>query len=692
MSYVMYVQHDEEGPSRSLPADRYHPVRSALRRWVKPSSLRLNRRGTRHHARYRSTGRSAELDRALRDLCEAAWGRAPYAGHVDTGRAHWAEYANNFAVALVDAFRHDGNIEHLDNAIPYLRRALSELPDDTPARARVLGNLIAAVEERPAVPPAKADLPDVTDLRRELSTTVSAPVADRLAAARAWGYAAAESTRPAEGLAGLEIAVELLPRAAWWGHRRDTRERLLAEHIGLAADAAACAVDAGQPALALELLEGGRAVLWTQLLRTRTDRTALRQVAPRLAKRMDRVAAALERDRGMPADKRMALVARWSRMDERAGVRLEREWDSLARRAQEALPEGAFIRPEYGSDLGPAGAEGPVVVVNVSRLGCCALIVRDGEEEPQVVGLPGLTYDDASAHAQKYVTEGRDREEVVGATLGWIWESVVSPVLDALGYREQEQESWPRLWWCPTGPLMTLPLHAAGKVLDCAVSSYTPALKVLVRARKARDTPPDDAAEGRLLHVAVGDGPGQESLPGAARTRGYLERLLPADRRTTLDGQAATWRSVETGLRRHVWTHFDCHGVQDLNNPFQGGLVLHDRTLTVADLAGIRHDRAEFAFLAACTTAIGGARVPDESITLTAALQHAGYQSVIGTLWTVPDRPAARIAQAVYGTLVHDGRLQPAESARALHAAIRAERARSPRHPSAWAPFLHVGL
>lgn len=706
------MYHEEQGPHRHIPTDRYHPSRRGWRR-VKPSSLLLFRRGTRRHARYRSTGQVRDLDRALRDLCEAVWGRAPYVGHVDSDRPHWAEYANNFGVALFDAFRYSDNVGHLDNAVEWLRRSLEALPDDTPARAGVLANLITAVEARSAFPEANLELPDVTELRRELSTAVSAPIRERLAAASSWGYSAAESTGPASGLAGLETAVELLPRAAWWGHSRDTREQLLSDYTGLATDAAACAIDADRPARALELLEGGRAVLWTQLLKTRTDRTALRAVAPGLAKRMDRVAAALERDRGLSTDKRMALVARWSKIDDQAKLKLQREWESLAERAQEALPDGAFTMPDFGSDLRPAGAEGPVVIVNVSRLGCGALIVQDGEEEPRAVELPDLTYDDVRTRTEAYVTalaegEGREREQVVSATLDWLWQAIASPVLNALDYREPVpaepgQETWPRVWWCPTGPLMMLPLHAAGQlsretgssttVLDRVISSYTPALKTLVRTRRNRDSAQTtgDDANRRLLHVTTGDDPGQESLPGAARTRAYLEELIP-DRRTTLDGKAVTRTTVETELGRHAWAHFDCHGVQDLDHPFQGGLVLHDRTMTVADLAGIRHDRAEFAFLAACTTAIGGTRVPDEAITLTAALQHAGYQNVIGTLWAVPDRSTARIARSVYGDLVPDGRLWPSKSARALHDAVREERARLPRHPSAWVPFLHVGL
>jgi hypothetical protein len=486
----------------------------------------LFRRGTRQHARYRSTGELSQLNRALRDLSEAVWGRARYVLDVDANRPHWAAYANNFGVALFDGFQHSQDIKHLNNAVEWLRRSLDAQPGGVPSRARTLANLITAVEARLALPTEDVELPDVTELRRELSTTVSAPPRERLVAASFWGYSAADATGPASGLDGLETAVELLPQAAWWGHSRDTREQLLADYTGLAIDAAACAIDAEEPARALELLEGGRAVLWTQLLKTRTDRTALREVAPRLAKRMDRVAAALERDPGMPTDKRMVLAARWSKMDDRAKVKLQREWESLAKRAQEAFPEGTFAMPNFGSDLRPAGDEGPVVIVTVSRFRCDALVVQNGEEEPRLVELSELTYDDAHARAQEYVTaltesEGQEREQVVDATRDWLWRVIASPVLDALGCPERSttetaEKPWPRLWWCPTGPLMTLPLHAAGQhprensdgaaVLDRTISSYTATLEVLLRTRQNRDAARTAGnGAGRRLPAAPGE-------------------------------------------------------------------------------------------------------------------------------------------------------------------------------------------
>jgi CHAT domain len=683
VSYV-YIVSTDEGLGRHSQTGRYHSVRRGVRSWFKPGSRRLSRRGVKWHRSYLATGDAGHLDRALSDLSEAVWGRARSAADVRTSRRHWPEFANNFGLALLDAHKRSGDRTELDRAATWLRKALAETSSTSPLRCTVLVSLIAAVQ-------AGADTAedDLADLREELSQAQFAGVEDRLAAAVSWGYGAA-AENPAAGLPGLQAAVSLLPRAAWWGQTWETREEVLAGYTGLASDAAACAVAAGQPARALELLEGGRAVMWTQVLRTRTDRAALRSVAPLLAKRMDRVAAALERDRGMSVSGRMGLVGRWSKMDVKARAKLLREWESLSARAQEAYPEGTFTMPAFAADLRPAGEEGPVAIVNVSVFGCDAVVVHDRDaDEPQVIPLPDLTYEDVHSRAMTCMTAlstaGKSREQVVSDTLVWLGRTIVSPVLNALKFDDPADDR-SRMWWCPTGPLMTLPLHAAA--LDTAISSYTPTLRVLIRARENWKAAQEaDDADRRLLHVAVGD-----DLPGVARTRAYLEELIPAEHRTTLDAARVTPKIVAAKLTRYPWVHFDCHGVQDLDHPFRGGLVLRGLRLTVADVAATRHDRAEFAFLAACTTAVGGTRIPDESITLTAALQYAGFQSVIGTLWTIPDRSAERVTRSVYGDLISGGQLCPALGAQALHTAVLAERTRMPKHPSAWVPFIHVGL
>jgi CHAT domain-containing protein len=83
--------------------------------------------------------------------------------------------------------------------------------------------------------------------------------------------------------------------------------------------------------------------------------------------------------------------------------------------------------------------------------------------------------------------------------------------------------------------------------------------------------------------------------------------------------------------------------------------------------------------------------LPDEAITLAAALHYTGYRHVIATLWSVWDAEAAQVAEDVYNALVSDGELQAAGAARALHDAVNRLRAGHPDRPSVWTPFAHTG-
>ena len=179
-------------------------------------------------------------------------------------------------------------------------------------------------------------------------------------------------------------------------------------------------------------------------------------------------------------------------------------------------------------------------------------------------------------------------------------------------------------------------------------------------------------------------------MPGVAVERATLTQLMPA-RTTVVEHQAATRAAVLRLLRTHNWVHFSCHGSQDLRDPSRGGVHLNDTVLTIADIAAIHRDEPGFAFLSACQTAVGGLDNPDEVITLAAALQNAGWQHVIGTLWTVLDSAATRITRYTYHALVVGGRLDPSRAAQALHRAVHNLRDEEPDTPSTWVPFVHIG-
>ncbi|MFI7709061.1 CHAT domain-containing protein [Nonomuraea sp. NPDC049480] len=425
-------------------------------------------------------------------------------------------------------------------------------------------------------------------------------------------------------------------------------------------------------------------------------------------------------DADRAADRRMALA---------------REWDELLEQVRTLDGFEHFLKPPRLETLLLDDPENAVAVVNVSPWRCDALLVRNAGVKSRE--LPNLTAADARERANEYlrvlrraetaadeVEAARERvhaggsvadrqalqravrvmsdaradiEAMLTALLAWLWEVVAEPVLSALGHDGPlpEHSVWPRLWWCPTGPLALLPLHAAGHhddpertVIDRVVSSYTPTLRALMEAGKPLEEP---GLERRLLVVAQSNTPGQRPLDGVADELEVLAKLFPAPVCTVLQNEEADRATVRAELRRHRWVHFSCHGDQILHDPSQGGLVLHDGMLTVADIAST-HYSAEFAGLSACKTATGGIDLLDETITLVAALHYSGFRHVVGTLWSVYDAPETTdLFRELYSSMTVNGRLRPELSARSLHAAVRKLRDLHPRHPSVWTPFTHTG-
>ncbi len=697
-----------------------------------------------------SGGQPADVEEEVALAREAA--RALPPGHV--GRP-LAEY--NVAKALLARFESTGDQQQLRAALEHTRAALTSMPPSHWWRTNCLALLSAVSHARYQIRGEPSDLREAVDAARAavaltedlhanrapsmlalanalrsrfLRTGEPAAAQEamatwrqtvglrtartqlRVAAARSLGAFAADLASWPAALDAYATAVGLLPLLAWRGADRAGRERLLAGCGGLAQDAAACAISAGQPERAVELLDHGRAVLWSQVLEHRTELNEPRERAPQLATSLDQVRAELDQ----PGTEVASLVPHHHPGDRAPGdadrrVSLTRQWESLIDDVRAVPGLESFLRPPGIRDLRAAAAGGAIILVNVSRWRCDALILTTNDV--RVVPLPGLTLADVTARSNQHLRalaevgnpaaeSGRtrlsvviEREEALTDTLGWLWDRVAEPVLSELEPAASPQ-SPSRVWWCPTGPLSLLPLHAAGHhdggpagrtVLDRVVSSYTPTLRSLARAREAPAADLPGAGRGRLLIIALPDAPGQPPLPGVDREADLLTNLFPGPAHTLLRAGQATRPAVEHALATHAWVHFGCHGNQDLVSPSHGGLLLHDARLTVADLSRLRQG-GQFAFLSACHTAASVPSIPDEAITLAAALQYAGYRHVVGTLWSVPDSVAGDVSERVYRNLIG---AQGARAAEALHQAAITMRDRAPHIPSTWASFIHLG-
>ena len=484
------------------------------------------------------------------------------------------------------------------------------------------------------------------------------------------------------------------------GGRRD-REDLLTRLSGVACDAAALALADGSAAdRAVEVLEASRVMLLGQIRDAHPDLTRLRARRPDAAARLAALGPLLDSGATVESPMMPGTSDRFER-DEDRRMALAREWDELVAQVRDIVGFEDFLLPPRLEALLPAAVDGAVVMLNVSRWRCDALVVRTTGVD--VVELPELSQDDVAANVRTYLDAADDRqreqpgsrsiEEALERSLEWMWNAFAARVLDHLGHTSIPAGAWPRLWWCPTGPLTLMPVHAAGRhridgesVIDRVVSSYTPTLRALIDAR-AR--PPRRSGPLRMLFVGMPTTPGRSPLPNVRKEEEIVVGTF-RERCRRLTGERATRDAVTTELCDHGWVHFACHGEQDLTDPAQGALLLQDGPLTVIELL-TRHYQGEFAYLSGCETAVGGVDLPDEAITLAAALHFTGFRHVVATLWSVQDLAAGRVAAAVYDAVMRNGLPQADGAATALHHAVRRLRDGRRSRPSVWTPFAHTG-
>jgi tetratricopeptide (TPR) repeat protein len=662
---------------------------------AEPHPLRathLSNLGTAHQRRSRKTGDPAGADAAI-ETYEQALGLTPPDDPARAGRLS----------NLGNSHLRRGGAGDLERALARLDEAVDAVPVDHPDRTGFLTNRADAYAARFARDADTADLAAALRDYRDAADGPAPALSRARAALRRGRLAASVDPGHAEALDGFAQAIDLIDQVVWRGLSRLDGERLLREFSGAASDAAACAIARGDPEHAVGILERGRGILLGQALDIRAAYDTLREVHPELANRFATVQLALERPE-------LTRSLSEPHLDTAAMANGER-FVALAREREEIL---AAIRkiPGYAGfpradalDGSRVAAAGPVVVVNVSRYRCDALAVTSAGVE--LIELPGLTADGTTRVADGFLrlvrrirvvselssAERRRLESRLREILAWLWDAIARPVLDHLGLGRRAGR-WPRLWWCPTGPLALLPLHSAQRydpalladdgVMDRVAASYTPTLRALVSGRSRLSS--DTTVRG-LLAVAMARTPGKPPLPGTeAELIAVGAALTPAD---TLAAESATKHAVISRLREHRWLHYIGHSAQNFQDPGGASLYLQDGTLTMREIAAIHLEHAEFAYLSSCESTLGTTALLDEAPHLAGALGMAGYRHVIATSWSIRDDMAVRVAGEIYRRLTKGGDFDPAEAGVALHRTLRQIRATHPLLVSA--AYSHTG-
>jgi hypothetical protein len=602
--------------------------------------------------------------------------------------------------AFAHAFSPYELLARMPEWIQEIRHRLGGFPPDTPEVTEARTTLAIMLFLFATVSSDEASFEKAQDIARDLVTT-----AWPLSAVLLSGWARAQSQRLR--LAALTAS---LPDPAGQSSHPLTR---------LASDQAVRSMEEHDPTGALETLEEGRSQFLSRAVNTRSELEALRgadaQLHSRLLTVLDEITA---------MQRTGALAGRLATPEEGTHVQeLMNEGTRLVAGLKQRPGFSRFLIPSpLGlADLRPAAAGGPVITLNVNPRRCDALILHpDGP--PRHVPLNRLTAAGLAEQAGSFRAavknllvshpsspQAASARSDFDAVLGWLWDALAEPVLKALGFNEPPGLSTPlpRIWWSPTGVLNSLPLHAAGhhdqpgtSVLDCAVSSYTPTLRALMLAR-ARSTRQQRHGQHqgelrRVLAVAMPDTAGYNPL-----TRTVEEATAAAGRDgLKLIGADASQAEVLSALPGAAVTHFACHASSDPEDPAASHLLLHDGPLPVREIAALRLDDAQLAYLSACGTSRGGTSLADEAIHLAAAFQLAGYTQTVGTLWEVGDTFAAAAAAKFHRILAPDmASSAPLPAASALHATMRHLRDidRNPQdhprdlQPWAWTALVHAG-
>ncbi|KAG8927782.1 hypothetical protein FRC02_007767 [Tulasnella sp. 418] len=607
----------------------------------------------------------------------------------------------NLATCYVVQYEKDGKDEILKEAVELLHMAIKDIPPDHPFLTRILTLLASTYADHAKALKQNYDPQEFFQLFSQAANHPTATIKDRYSASLKW----VERLHGLSSLHAYPTYFALADRYLLMRSSLTSRYELLNSippwH---SCDAAAFAIEAEDLEKAVEFLEQGGNMLWSQMGRYRMQLVALQGERAPLVEEFTRLSRLMERS----ATSSISNQTTQRTIEEQASTyrRVTEEWEALVEQIRNVRGFGNFLLPPRYSHLQRSSQNGPVIIINVSVVRCDALIITV-QNPPVLVPLPSVRMVDVHRYTLEFIDVVREgpscRRSLILSILRNLWDDMILPILDKL--QELGVRPGSRIWWCPTSYLSCLPIHAAGphkgrnqNLPDLYVSSYTPTLSALLRSIHADTSPCSTYTKNpspRLLVIAQPRTPGQEGIPKVKEEIGRIQTLVKSV--DVLLGEKATHQAVLNGLGDHSWVHFACHASQKVGDPFNSRFHLHDESLTLLNIMEARPEEAQFAFLPACHSAavVGNIR-PHEAINLANSLQFVGFRSVIGTMYAMADIDGPLLSEHVYKHLfrrVNDGSgdlVDYRDAAEALNIATRALRdAGVPIER--WINFVHIG-
>ncbi|KAI0291353.1 CHAT domain-containing protein [Multifurca ochricompacta] len=648
----------------------------------------------------------------ITDLEEVIKCRRVLVASADTSHPFGFQPALFLGVDLYMAFKCSNKMEYLDESIT-VHRGVLEMQSARRYHFTLINQLFNSLSERLLLLRRRQDLDEIIELFPLAVNDKFAKVPDRFAYSCIWASLARKARHPSVS-AAYQMAMSLIQTSFISAptleiqHARLVAMRGLCDKMPL--DYASYQIEMGQFTQAIETLEQGRALLWSEMRGLRNSMDQRFEFNSPLVTKLAAINQDLESltmsvtpsgtieisDGGSQIGDGMDPFGRLVVKQQK----LLEERDVLLSQIQELPGFGEFLKTPSFENIRVAASHGPIVIINHSEWRSDILILlRDSS--PSLILTTNDFYDRANKLRDRLVVarkEGLDSDKykrALRSVLDGLYKLVGRPVIDRLrGLGVPEQS---RIWWCPTSVFCSLPLHAMGPIpsddgvkryfSDLYIPSYTPTLSALIESRKPS---PKTSIQPSLLLVANPD----ESLPGAFGEMEIIQSLNSRLPVATLCGKNATPAGVVEGLRHHGFAHFVCHGKLETGKPFDASFKLFgDERLTLLDIVRSRLPAAEFAFLAACHTAeLTDDSIADEGLHLTAAVQYCGFRSVVGTMWEMADIDGSEIAENFYKSMFSrngEGVPYHSRSARALRDATRKMRRKKGMTLERWVNFVH---
>ena len=578
---------------------------------------------------------------------------------------------DNLANHLSTRHNRLGAMEDLCRAIVLDREALYLRPQGHPDRSMSLKNLADHLSTRYNQLGVMQDKEDLFGLYAQLVHVPQTVSPADLSAARAWIRVAEDFQHPTILLAyqtSLRLLIQHLATLPSLPQHLDILKNLTSS---LAVDAFSACLRNCSLTNAVELLEQGRGVFWSQLTRSHSplDNVVVSGSAGKsLADEFTRLSLFIRNALNSPgADQHDRLC------------HLNYEMERVVTDIRKLPGLSRFLLPLRFPDLQRAASGGPVIIVNASKHSCDALIVfldRDPVHIPLQITQEGVRDLSIELRTLSVRATKADVTMELAFFLRRLWDQIVSPIVDCLLTTHPYQS---RIWWCPTAEFSVLPLHAAGpyrkgqrNLPHLYISSYTPTLTALIRAR--RHDPSNSAPEQkRFIAIGQAKATGESELFSVGAELGNIGQLVDGLATfTRIDGEESCTSRVVEELGKTQWVHLACHGLPDRKQPFESAFALHDGHFTIQRIIGCDLKNPEFAYLSACHTTVGDEESPDEAIHLASAMQFVGFRSVIGTMWAVDDGETNKITSTFYKHMVNEsGSLDHTRAAFALNKTMK---------------------